>query len=155
MPPAEPFEFLEATLPPDGDLRLVLAERTPAGNSPWGVPAYSFRMQACDGDYLGRIRLRVGWSEDVIRYAGHVGYTVEPAHLGHRYAERACRLIIPLAKRHRMSSLWITCQPDNRASRRTLERLGAACVGVIDVPPEYPLDAGAERRKMCFRLALP
>jgi tagatose 1,6-diphosphate aldolase len=51
-----------------------------------------------------------------------------------------------------MTELWITCQPDNTPSRRTLERLGAACVGVIDVPPEYPLDAGAERKKMCFRL---
>lgn len=154
MPPA-PFDFLDVALPPDGDLQLVLAERTPAGKNAWGVPAYSFRMQAPDGHYMGRIRLRVGWSEEVIRYAGHVGYTVEPADRGHRYAERACRLIVPLAKRHGMASLWITCQPDNMPSRRTLERLGADCVGVIDVPPEYPLDAGAERRKMCFRLALP
>ena len=47
-------------------------------------------MQDPGGDCLGRIRLRVGWSEDVIRYAGQVGYVVEPAHRGHRYAERAC-----------------------------------------------------------------
>lgn len=155
MPHADPFEFFDVTLPPDGDLRLVLAEHMPAATSPWGIPAYSFRMQARAGDYIGRIRLRVGWSEEVIRYAGQVGYFVEPAHRGHRYAERACRLLLPLAQRHGMSSLWITCQPDNMASRRTLERLGAECVGVFDVPPGYPLDAGAERRKMCFRLALP
>jgi tagatose 1,6-diphosphate aldolase len=154
MPSAKPFEFLDIALPPDGDLRLVLGECTPAENSPWGVPAYSFSMQDPGGEYLGRIRLRVGWSEDLIRYAGQVGYVVEPAHRGHRYAERACRLIIPLAKRHSMTSLWITCQPDNVQSRRTLERLGAQCVGLIDVPPEYPLDAGMERRKMCFRLEL-
>jgi predicted acetyltransferase len=154
MPSAKPFEFLDIALSPDGDLRLVLAECTPAENSPWGVPAYSFSMQDPGGDCLGRIRLRVGWSEDVIRYAGQVGYVVEPAHRGRRYAGRACRLIIPLAKRHGMTSLWITCQPDNVQSRRTLERLGAQCVGVIDVPPEYPLDAGMERRKMCFRLEL-
>jgi tagatose 1,6-diphosphate aldolase len=155
MPPAEPFEFLEITPPADGDLTLVLAECTPAAKTPWGVPAYTFRMQARVGEYVGRIRLRVGWSEDVIRYAGHVGYAVEPAHRGHRYAERACRLILPLAKRHGMASLWLTCQPENAASRRTLERLGAECVGIIDVPPEYPLDAGAQRKKICFRLALP
>ena len=154
MPPAKPFEFLEVALPADGDLSLVLAECTPAESSPWGVPAYSFRMQNPGGEYLGRIRLRVGWSEDVIRYAGHVGYRVEPAHRGHRYAERACRLIVPLAQWHGMTSLWITCQPDNAQSRRTLERLGAAFVAVIDVPPAYPLDAGAERKKMCFSLGL-
>lgn len=154
MPPADPFEFLDVALPPDGDLHLVLAERMPAGTSPWGVPAYSFSMQAAGGNYIGRIRLRVGWNDEVIRYAGQVGYLVEPAHRGHRYAERACRLLMPLAKRHGMSSLWITCLPDNMASRRTLERLGAECVGIFDVPPAYPMDAGAERRKMCFRLAL-
>lgn len=154
MPPTEPFEFLDVALPQQGNLQLILAERLPAETNTWGVPAYSFNMQDPGGNYLGRIRLRVGWSETVIRFAGHVGYTVEPAHRGHRYAERACRLILPLAKRHGMAHLWITCQPDNIPSRRTLERLGAECAGVIDVPPDYPLDAGAERRKMCFMLRL-
>jgi predicted acetyltransferase len=154
MPPAKAFEFLDLELPADGELQLVLAECMPAASSPWGVPAYSFRMQNPGGAYLGRIRLRVGWNEDVIRYAGQVGYAVEPAHRGRHYAERSCRLIMPVAKRHGMTSLWITCQPDNAPSRRTLERLGAEPVGIIDVPPEYPLDAGMERRKMCFRLGL-
>jgi len=154
MPPPEPFEFLDVALPPDRDLRITLAERVPAARSTWGVPAYLFRMEDPGGGYIGHIRLRVGWNENVIRFAGQVGYGVEPAHRGHRYAERACRLIIPLARRHGMTRLWITCQPDNIPSRRTLERLGADCVGVIDVPSDYPLDAGAERKKMCFSLEL-
>jgi RimJ/RimL family protein N-acetyltransferase len=154
MPPQEPFAFIDVALPPDGDLRLVLAGCVPAENGPWGVPAYAFSMQGPEGEYLGRIRLRVGWSEDVIRYAGHVGYAVEPAHRGHRYAARACRLIMPLAREHGMTHLWITCQPDNLPSRRTLELLCAECSGITDVPPEYPLDAGAERKKVCYRLGL-
>ncbi len=154
MPPLEPFEFFHALLPPDGDLKLTLAERVPAEKGPFGVPTYTFKMESPRGVYMGRIRLRVGWNEDVIRYAGHVGYNVEPDHRGNRYAERACRLIVPLARQHGMTHLWITCQPDNLASRRTLERLGAQCIGVIDVPPEYPLDADAERKKMCFKLRL-
>ena len=154
MPVAATFAFLDVTLPSDGDLHLALAERQPAETNAWKVPAYTFRMQDALGEYMGRIRLRVGWNEDVIRYAGHVGYAVEPAFRGHHYAERACRLIVPLARRHGMEALWITCQPDNLGSRRTLERLGARCVGVLDVPPAYPLDAGVERRKMCFRLDL-
>jgi predicted acetyltransferase len=154
MPPPDSFEFVYVLLPPDGDLKLTLAECVPAERGPFGVPAYTFKMESPHGRYMGRIRLRVGWNEDVIRYAGHVGYNVEPTHRGYRYAQRACRLIIPLAKRHGMSELWITCQPDNTPSRRTLEALGAECVGVVDVPPGYPLDAGAERKKMCFRLRL-
>lgn len=154
MPSPESFEFLDLALQADGDLRLVLAEQVPAESSLWGVPAYTFRLQLASGEYVGRIRLRVGWNENVIRYAGHIGYAVETAYRGRRYAERACRMIIPLAKQHGMTALWITCQPDNAASRRTIERLGAEYVGLLDVPPDYPLDAGAERRKMCFRLGL-
>jgi len=136
------------------DLQLILAERVPADSSPWSVPAYTLKMQLASGEYVGRIRLRVGWNENVIRYAGHIGYVVEAAHRGRRYAERACRMIVPLAKQHKMTALWMTCQPDNASSRRTLERLGAEYVGVLDVPLEYPLNAGAERKKMCFRLRL-
>lgn len=154
MPSPETFEFLDLTLPADGDLQLSLAERVPAESSLWGVPAYTLNMQLASGEYVGRIRLRVGWNENVIRYAGHIGYAVEAAHRGHRYAERACRMIVPLAKQHGITALWITCQRDNAPSRRTLERLGAEYVAVLDVPPEYPLDAGAERKKMCFRLRL-
>lgn len=60
MSSAKPFEFLEVTLPADGDLRLILSECTPAENSPWGAPAYTFAMQGPGGDYMGHIRLRVG-----------------------------------------------------------------------------------------------
>lgn len=154
MASLENFEFVDPALQVDGDLRLILTERVPAESSPWGVPAYTFRMQLESGEYVGRIRLRVGWNENVIRYAGQIGYAVEAPYRGRRYAERACRLIVPLAKQHGMTALWITCQPDNAPSRRTLERLGAEYVGLLDVPPEYPLDAGMERRKMCFRLKL-
>jgi predicted acetyltransferase len=154
MPPSKTFEFLDLALPVDGDLHLILAERVPVESSRWGVPAYTFKMRLASGEFVGRIHLRVGWNENVIRYAGHIGYAVEAAHRGRRYAERVCRVIVPLAKQHRMPALWITCQPDNAASRRTLERIGGEYIGVLDVPPEYPLDAGAERKKMCFRLKL-
>jgi predicted acetyltransferase len=150
---SEPFRFSALSLPPQGDLKLVLAECQPAASSPWHVPAYTFQLQNRFGHHMGRIRLRVGWNDEIIQYAGQVGYAVEPAFRGHHYAERACRQILPLARRHDMEQLWITCQPDNIASRRTLERLGAEYAGILDVPAVYPLEAGMERKKMCFRLS--
>ena len=53
-----------------------------------------------------------------------------------------------------MSELWITCNPDNIASRRTCERLGAEMKGVIDVPPGHILYARGERQKCRYRIAL-
>jgi tagatose 1,6-diphosphate aldolase len=148
------FDFFDVDLPPDGELKLVLAERQPADANAWHVPAYLFNMQSDSGQYAGRIRLRVGWNEQIIPYAGQVGYAVEAAYRGRHFAERACRMILPLARRHGMIELWITCQPDNVASRRTLERLGAEFVHILDVPDQYPMDAGVERKKMCYRLSL-
>jgi predicted acetyltransferase len=146
------FEFLDMDLPSQEDFRLVLTECQPAEANAWRVPAYLFQLRGCSDQYIGRIRLRVGWNDDIIKYAGQIGYAVEPAFRGRRYAERACRLILPLARRHELDELWITCQPDNLASRRTLERLGAKYAGILDVPSGYPLDAGVERKKACFRL---
>ena len=153
--PNDHFEFFREGLASDGELTLVLAECQPAADSIFGVAMYTFAMRhANSGEYVGRIRLRVGWNEETIRYAGQVGYAVEPGFRGHHYAERASRLILPLARRHGLRELWITCQPDNLASRRTLERLGAEFVETVDVPDAYPLDAGAIRQKACYRLQL-
>lgn len=149
---SEPFDFVTVGIPPDADLNVVLVECQPAETSAWRVPAYLFRLQSDSGQNIGHIRLRVGWNDDIIKYAGHIGYGVEPEFRGRRYAERACRVILPLARRHGLEQLRITCQPDNVASRRTLERLGAECLGILDVPIEYPTEAGLERKKMCFRL---
>ena len=35
------------------------------------------------------------------------------------------RLLLPLARRHGLQTVWITCNPDNWASRRTCELAGA------------------------------
>lgn len=146
-------DYSQEPLQPDGELTLALTECQPAESSIFGVPSYLFEMRHADtGAYMGRIRLRPGWNEETIRYAGQVGYAVEQAYWGHHYAERACRLILPLARRLGLSELWITCQPDNIASRRTLDRLGAQFVEVVNVPDSYPLDAGAIRQKACYRL---
>ena len=115
------FEFIAVDQLFDNHLKLVLAESQPAEVNAGHVPAHLLHLQLHSGQYVGRIRLRVGWNDDIIKYAGQIGYAVEPAFRGRRYAERACRLILPLAVRHGLEHLWITCQPDNLASWRTLE----------------------------------
>jgi tagatose 1,6-diphosphate aldolase len=103
---------------------------------------------------MGRLSLRIGFIETVVRYAGQVGYSVEPPFQGHHYAERACRLILPLARSHGLSELWITCAPDNLPSRRTLERLGMQLVETVTVPDDYPLPEGVSRQKCRYRMSM-
>ena len=102
----------------------------------------------------GTVGLRIGTTRDLELYYGHVGYNVFPPARGKHYAERACRLLLPVARAHGMTFLWITCNPDNRGSRRTCERLGAALVDVVTIPPGHSLYVRGERQKCRYRLEL-
>jgi len=136
----------------DGDLELQLAEFAP--HPVHRAPAYFFRMvQAGSGDELGRINLRLGATPHIERYAGHAGYAVHPEHRGHHYAARAVRLLLPLAQRLGIDPLWITCDPENLASRRTLELAGAEFVETVDVPEDCIIYRNGHPRKCRYRLS--
>ena len=137
----------------DGDVRLSLDRLQEPDGSRWSVPAYHFDIRF--GEVRGgTISLRVGDHERLVRYAGQVGFAVDPPCRGHRLAERATRLLLPLARSHGLDPLWITSNPDNAASRHTLERLGAIFVEQVDLPGDYDGYARGERLKCRFRLPL-
>ena len=147
------FAFLDPGELIDGELALVLKEQQPADPSRRWVPAYVFDMVlAGTTTRVGSVSLRVGNTEHLVRYAGHVGYGVRPAHRGHRFAARGTRLLVPLAKRHGLCPLWITVTPDNVASRRTCEILGAEMIEIVDLPSDTDMYAKGERRKCRYRL---
>ena len=149
----EEFRFHSPGALLDGELELVLVDTLPAKVSPWAVPSYIFEMRHTQSQQrMGRVTLRIGSIDTIVKYAGQVGYSVDPPFRGHRFAERSVRLILPLAHKHGLSGVWITCSPDNVASRITLERLGAQFVEVIDVPDDYPLPEGAIRKKSRYRI---
>lgn len=96
--------------------------------------AVEFYDMVIDGQVVGSIQLRLGDSQDICLYAGHVGYQVEPEHRGNGYASVALTTLIPIAGQHGFEDIWITCQPENLASCRTLHNAGAVLEGTIDVP---------------------
>jgi predicted acetyltransferase len=119
------------------------------------VPAYHFWMRW--HDETGRLRMgggigvRISSSLDIELYAGHIGYHVYPPARGRHFAERACRLVAPVLRFHGISPVWITCNPDNLASRRTCERLGARYVEMVDLPSNHAFYARGERQKCRYR----
>jgi tagatose 1,6-diphosphate aldolase len=149
------FQFRAVGVLRDAELSLVLEDVLPWETSPWGVPAYRFQMRhGISGAAMGSISLRIGFEPRLVLYAGHIGYSVQPAYRGHHYAERATRLLLPLARAHGMQELWITCSPQNVPSRRTIERLGAVFVETVNVPRDYPLADGEIRQKRRYRISL-
>jgi RimJ/RimL family protein N-acetyltransferase len=137
----------------DGELRLVFDRFAP--HTVHKVSAYYFRMVHVEtADELGAINLRVGSTPHIERYAGHVGFSVQPPHRGHRYAERSLRLLFPLAIRLGLNPLWITCNPENWVSRRTLELAGAEFVEIVDVPENCVIYQDGYPKKCRYKLGL-
>ena len=87
-------------------------------------------------------------------YLGHIGYNVYPAARGRGYAARACKLIFPLARAHGYRELWVTCNPDNFASRRTCEQIGGVYVSTVRLPGDHPLAEKGEHYKCRYRVEL-
>lgn len=96
--------------------------------------------------YLGYVSIRLGESPGLY-YLGHIGYRIEERERGHGYAEKACRLLLPLLRRLHLGSVVITNNVENVASRKTCEHLGCVLERIADVPPEYrALCAGARQK---------
>ena len=135
----------------DGDLGLEWTDF--ALHPAHKVPTHHFRMvHSQSREELGTINLRVSSNPHIELYAGHVGYSVKPDHRGNRYASRAVRLLIPIARQEGLNPLWITCDPDNTASRRSCELAGAEFVEIVDLPETSVYYSRGIRQKCRYRL---
>ena len=119
---ARGFKFRNPGKLMDGDLELILINKTTATPAPKRSPCYVFEMrQSSDGTKVETIRLRID-STAALRLPGPLGFDVKPKFRGHRYAARSCRL--SLGSAHGLSSVWILCDPKNAASIRSCEWAG-------------------------------
>lgn len=149
------FKFFDPGELVDDDLKLVLEKCTPADPTKKYVPAYYFNICVIGSDEtIGKVNLRAATTESLERFGGHIGYDVNPEYRGHHYAERACRLLLPLMGLHGFTEIWITCNPDNYPSCRTCERLGAEFIEIVDLCPEHEMYKSGDRKKCRYRLKL-
>jgi len=149
------FEFVDPGPLVDGDLELTLVGKYPGNAAKGHVPSYHFEMRRVGkATRMGNISLRIGNTEHIVKYAGHIGYGVAPKFRGHRYAARSCKLLFPLARRHGINAVWITCNPDNLPSRRTCEIIGAEYVETVDLPEDTDMYRAGERSKCRYRVDL-
>ena len=130
------FTFLNYPVLEGDIIELRLARTLEAIEEKGYVPSYIYSIYEKESNSdVGYIDLRIGENENLF-YGGHIGYHVYESYRGHGYAGKACLLLRSLALSHDMKMLRITCDPDNLASRRTIEKLGAKFLGVYEVP-EY------------------
>jgi predicted acetyltransferase len=132
-----------------GEVTLRFARLVPGEPSRGFVPYYHFRISTPDSPDVGHINFRVGDTDHVRVCAGHIGFEIAERFRGHGYALEACRALAPF-----VCSVYgvvtITCNPDNLASLRTLERLGASFLDEVPVPPHDPhYQRGSRTKRRC------
>ena len=85
---------------------------------------------------IGKISLRLGHN-DHSYFNGNVGFEIDEPYRGRHYALLASQMVVSVARAHGMDRLYFTCDFDNPASYKTIERLGARLVGEAAPPRDY------------------
>ena len=117
------------------------------------VPAYCFDIALLDGTVVGNCSLKI-WHTPVIWFAGNIGYEIYEPYRGHRYASKACRLLYPLAIRHNLDYLIITCNVSNAASERSIQLAGGMFIAEQDVPEDYEQYRKGSKRVRIYKVLL-
>lgn len=146
------FEFREYPVLTDNEIDIHVEQTIPANPEKGCPPSYELAITLHGtNEKIGGIRLRVGNSEHINQYIGHIGYGINESYRGHRYAAKACNLIKKVALDHGMRTLWITCNPDNIASRRTCDIIGCELVEIVDVPRNPDMYGEGHKQKCRYR----
>ena len=145
--------FFDTSFLKNDEISLI-RERTADANEKRGwVPAYYFAVYDREGNKVGECDLRIGHNDNTY-YGGNIGYTVFPPYRGKHYAAKACKLLFELARMHGMEYLYISCDPDNVASRKTCEYAGGEFVETAILPEENEMRKNGEIVKFIFRFVL-
>lgn len=142
------FRFKKFGRLTDGELSLVIDEYLHGRRAMEAVPAYKFKIiRNKDQQWVGDIDVRIGITENLYLFGGQIGYGIHPQYRGNGYAGKSCLIIRQVALSHGVDELWITCNPENIASRKTCVAIGAKHVDTVDIPPTNELYARGDRKK--------
>lgn len=107
-----------------------------------------------DGIEVGRVIMRLG-DDHLHSIDGHIGYTIYPEYQGHHYSYDACLLLKEKYLSLGYDHVLITCDPDNLASKKIIERLGASFIDRVTIPDSlrkyYTSD---EKEKLIYKWRL-
>ena len=115
------------------ELRLIDTYKGGDGELPfywWDI------IQKSNNVAVGKISFRIGHNYHSY-YNGNIGYEVDEKYRGHHYALLACQLILKVAQYHKMEKIYLTCDYDNEASYKTIEKLGAKLIEEVVPPKDY------------------
>jgi predicted acetyltransferase len=98
------------------------------------VPATTW-FAAEDDRLVAVANLRHRLTPELRRFGGHVGYSVRPSERGKGYATALLQAVKPVARGRGLRRLLVTCDPENRASARVIEKCGGRLENVSFYAP--------------------
>lgn len=136
----------------DGEIDLVESYKIDGCKENNYIPSicYDIRLHSKHVN-VGRCDLRLGMDQELY-YAGNIGYNVAVTYRGNKYAYKACKLLLKIAKeQYLMDEVLITCNPDNIPSRKTCDYLDGEYLGIVDVPFGHWLRGQGDFQKCIYR----
>lgn len=119
--------YVDASQDFDGFLQRIAYEEQDRALAPGRVPGSQFWLLS-DGRLLGCSRLRHGLTPELEYEGGHIGYDVRPSARGRGFGTSLLSLTRERAATMGIARVRITCDVDNRASIRVIEKNG----GILD-----------------------
>ncbi|WP_137293739.1 GNAT family N-acetyltransferase [Nocardioides dongxiaopingii] len=91
---------------------------------------------------VGFVAVRHRLNDFLLELGGHIGYSVRPSRRGRGHAGRALGLALAHARGLGLDRALLTCDVDNEASRRTIERAGGVREDTRQDKHRYWVDLG-------------
>jgi predicted acetyltransferase len=133
---AEGFEFGLAFDPdaPFSDYVGAAAGRRIGANLPAGWVSETFLVAVVDDVLVGRLSVRHDLTDYLREFGGHIGYAVSAEHRRQGYASEMLRQALVISRSLGVDRALLTCDDDNTASVRVIERNGGTLEDRIQRP---------------------
>ena len=101
---------------------------------PEGFVPNTFLVGVVRNTIIGRVSIRHELNDYLSTYGGHAGYGVVPSQRNRGYASQMLRLTLPIAAKLGLPRLLVTCDADNPASQRVIEKAGGKLENILAEP---------------------
>ncbi len=105
------------------------------------VPASYFWL-VTDSQFLGAVSLRHELNDNLMRFGGHIGYSVRPGERRKGYASLMLRETLAEARKLNLHKVLVTCSDDNFGSIGAIEKNG----GILEDKVHLSFQKAPERR---------
>ena len=137
----------------DNEIQLVLLATHEENKERKWVPYYQFNIYLLDNTKIGKCNLRID-NSDLTKYCGNIGYEIDEIYRGKHYSLKASKLLLKLAKKHNLNYVLINCEPNNIASNKICQSLGAKYTETIDIPESHEMYQEGKRQMNIYKIDL-